>query len=104
MHTPQSIDDHLDLIDELIFEVEDVLSCVSDEGDEDWEFSDLQPVYQQLAAELKRLHAAVSERQHAFGDATDLPFMPLVRQHRERIPFTNLFEALNHSHLAGLRA
>lgn len=103
LFTPTSINEYLDLIDQAIFEVEDVLMCAADEGDEDWEFSDLLPVYQQLVAELKRLHGAVQGGRHVYANGTDLPFMALVRRHQERIPFSSLFEALNRTHLAGIR-
>lgn len=103
MYMPTSVDEYLDLIDQAIFEVEDVLMCAADEGDEDWEFSDLLPMYQQLVGELKRLHGDVHERRHVYASGTDLPFMAIVRRHQERIPFSSLFEALNRTHLAGIR-
>jgi hypothetical protein len=102
MYTPTSVDEYLDLIDQAIFEIEDVLMCAADEGDEDWEFSDLLPLYQQLVGELKRLHEAVSGRRHAYGTG-DLPFMAIVRRHQDRIPFSALLEALNRTHLSGFR-
>lgn len=103
MYVPTSVDEYLDLIDQAIFEVEDVLMCAADEGDEDWEFSDLLPMYQQIVADLKRLHEAVHARRHVYANGTDLPFMAIVRRHQERIPFNSLFEALNRTHLAGIR-
>lgn len=102
LHTPTSVDEYLDLIDQAIFEVEDVLACAADEGDEDWEFSDMLPVYQQLVDELKRLHEAVHGRRHVYASGTDLPFMVIVRRHQARIPFSTLFEALNRTHLTGI--
>lgn len=103
MYAPTSVDECLDLIDQAIFEIDDVPMCAADEGDEDWEFSDLLPLYQQLVGELERLHEAVRSGQHAYATGADRPFMAVVRRHRERIPFSNLFEALNRTHLSRIR-
>ena len=102
MQAPRTVDEYLDLIDQAIFEVEEVLMCAGDEGDEDWEFSDRLPLYQQLVAELKRLHAEVHARRHVYATGTDLGFMGWARRNRESIPFINLLEAINQSHLAGV--
>lgn len=34
----QSFDEFVDLVDQAIFEIDEILLCVVDEGDEDWEF------------------------------------------------------------------
>ena len=99
----QSFDEFVDLVDQAIFEIDEILLCVDDEGDEDWEFSDLLPVYERLSLELKALHQHLVARTHEFGNDTDLSFMPLARQWRERIPFMPMLEALNQSHRRGLR-
>ena len=65
------------------------------------EFASQMPVYQELLAELKVLRAAVAAGQHAFGVKQDLPFIPLVRQWRSRIPFYALLGALNTAHKEG---
>lgn len=57
--------------------------------------SDLLPLYEQLAADLKQLHAQVMQGKHVFGEERDLPCMPLVNKWKERLPFYNLFETLN---------
>lgn len=101
--SPQSLDEFVDLVDQAIFEIDEVLLCVDDEGDEDWEFSDLLPVYERLSTELKALHQRVVARSHPFANETDLSFMPLARQWRDRIPFMPMLEALNQSHRRGLK-
>lgn len=101
--TPRTRDEYLDLVDQLIFEIEELLMCAQDEGDpEDYEFSELLPVYEQLSGELKRHHAEILQGTHAFGADQDLPFMPLVHQWRDRIPFHHLFAVLNAVHKQGL--
>jgi hypothetical protein len=101
--TPKTRDEFLDLVDQLIFEMEEVLMCAQDEGDpEDSVFSDLLPVYEQLTGDLKKLHAEVMQGRHAFGGDHDLSFMPLVNKWKERLPFYNLFETLNAVNKQGL--
>ncbi len=101
--TPKTRDEFLDLVDQLIFEIEEVLMCAQDEGDpEDYEFSELLPVYEQLSGDLKKLHAEVMQGQHVFGEDRDLSFMPLANKWKERLPFYNLFATLNVVNRQGL--
>lgn len=101
--TPRTRDEFLDLVDQLIFEIEEVLMCAEDEGDpEDSEFSDLLPLYEQLLAGLKKLHAEVMQGKHVFGADQDLPFMALVNKRKERLPFQSLFATLNIVNKQGL--
>ncbi len=42
MSTLHTLDEYLDLVDQAIFEIEEILMCAEDEGDpEDKEFSDI---------------------------------------------------------------
>jgi hypothetical protein len=101
--TPKTRDEFLDLVDQLIFEIEEVLMCAQDEGDpEDSEFSELLPMYEQLSQDLKQLHAEVMQGRHAFGADQDVPFMPLVNKWKDRLPFYNLFATLNIANRQGL--
>lgn len=102
MTTPRTLDEYLDLVDQAIFEIEDVLMCAQDEGDpEDYEFSDILPVYEQLSKELKKLHADVLQGKQVIGKGEDLPFMPLVSKWKDRIPFHSLLAALNYAYKTG---
>ncbi len=101
--TPRTRDEFLDLVDQLIFEIEEVLMCAQDEGDpEDSEFSDLLPLYEQLSNDLKKLHAEIMQGKHVFGEDQDLLFMPLVNKWKERLPFYSLFATLNIVNKQGL--
>lgn len=88
-------DDFLDLVDQAIFDTDDVIACAQDESDSDEDFAGMLPVYQLLRAELEKLHAAVRAGGHAFGAGVDLPFMAPVRRYRGRIPHAGLLEAIN---------
>lgn len=104
MMTPRTQDEYLDLVDQAIFEVEDVLMCAEDEGDpEDSAFSDILPVYEKLSSDLKKLHADILQGKHAIGQGEDLPFMSLVSAWRERIPFHELLAALNYTYKTGFQ-
>jgi len=102
MMTPRTQDEYLDLVDQAIYEIEELLMCAQDEGDpEDSEFSDILPVYERLSSELRKLHADVLGSKQIIGKGEDLPFMPLVTQWRDRIPFHDLLTALNYVHKTG---
>jgi hypothetical protein len=103
MKAPQTLDEYLDILDQAIYEAGEVLLCAGDEDDPDnYEFSSALPLYEQLDRKLKALHANILAGRHAFADGSDLSFMPLVRQWRNRIPFCDLLEALNLAHKSGL--
>lgn len=102
MTTPRTQDEYLDLVDQAIFEIEDVLMCAEDEGDpEDSAFSDILPVYEELSSNLKKLHADILQGRYAIGQGEDLPFMPLATKWKERIPFHDLLAALNYAYKTG---
>ncbi len=88
-------DDFLDLVDQAIFDADDLIAYAQDESDSDEDFAGMLPVYQQLRAELVKLHAAVRAGGHAFGAGVDPPFMALVRRYRGRVPISGLLEAVN---------
>ena len=101
MYQPKTTEDYLELVDQAIFEVEDLIRCAEEEDDGIVEFAAQLPVYQELAQALKTLRAEVAAGTHTFGGKQDLPFMPLVRQWRSRIPFHVLLGALNTAHKEG---
>ena len=101
--TPRTRDEYLDLVDQAIFEIDEVLMCAADEGDpEDSEFSEMLPVFEQLSAELKRHHADILQGASALGAGKDLPFLPFVHKWKDRIPFHHLFAVLNAVYKQGL--
>jgi hypothetical protein len=101
MPQPTTPAEYLELVDQAIFEVEDLVRCAEEEDDAVVEFASRMPVYQELLTHLRELYAAVAAGTHAFGGKKDLPFMTLVRQHRSRIPFHTLLGTLNTLHKEG---
>lgn len=101
--TPKTRDDYLDLVDQAIFEVEEIMRCAEDEGDsEDTEFTEMMPVFSDLAAGLKKLHGDLLQDRHVFADGRDLPFMAPLDKWKGRIPFFYLLTVLNTVHRQGL--
>jgi hypothetical protein len=104
MNTPRTRDEYLDLVDQAIFEIEDVLLCAEHEGDpEDSPFSDILPVYAQISDELKKLHADMLQGQTVIGQSKDLACMRLVNAWKKRIPFYDLLVVLNDTHRTGFQ-
>ena len=103
MH-PKTVDDFLDLVDQAIYETDDVLMCAADEDDpEDSGITGILPVFEQLSRDLKSLHDAVRQGKRVFGQG-DLVFMPLVQMWKQRIPYHDLSLTLNDIHRQGLGA
>lgn len=102
MPQPETPAEYLELVDQAIFEVEDLVRCAEEEDDGIVEFASRIPVYQDLLAQMRDLRAAVADGSHVFGSKHDLPFMTLVRQNRSRIPFYILLGTLNTLHKEGL--
>jgi hypothetical protein len=103
MREPRTSQEYLDLVDQTIFEIRDLLACADDEGDGDYQFSELLPVYEQLEAELTKLHARITGGTYkGFGAGSDISFMPLASKWKRAIPFYDLLETLNKIHRDGL--
>ncbi len=102
-YKPVNIDEYLDLVDQAIYEADEILACAGDEGEIDaMEFTELLPVYEALAIELKKLYQAIKNGEHQFADGRNLAYMPLVDAWRHRIPFADILGVLNDTHMKGL--
>lgn len=101
MHRPKNTDEFLDLLDQAIFEVEDLVTAAGEEGEED-ELGRYLPVYQQLLAELQALHAAIDGGRHQFADGSDLKVFTLAARWKARLPVYALIETVNAAHRRGL--
>ena len=44
MYKPKSVDDYVELINQALFEVDELVLCAEDEGDGDTEFTAMMPV------------------------------------------------------------
>jgi len=94
-NAPQTLDDLLRLVDEAIFEAEEVLHCAEEEGETDQHFTRVVPVATTLRTELRKLRADLAGGQVEPGTRKDLLFMPLFMQWRDLLPFASLIEDIN---------
>ncbi|MFV1997393.1 MAG: hypothetical protein ACC641_05210 [Acidiferrobacterales bacterium] len=102
-YKPVNLEEYLGLVDQTIYEADEILACADDEDATDaMEFSELLPVYEALAIELKKLHRAVKSGEHSFADGKNLAYMPLVDAWKVRIPFADILGILNDTHMKGL--
>jgi len=102
MYKPKSVDDYVELINQALFEVEDLILCAEDEGEGDTEFTDMMPDLRVIEAGLKALHAEILGGDYVIGRGEDLPFMPVVQKVRKRLPIVVLIDAINNTHKKGL--
>ena len=100
---PETIDEFLDIVDQAIFEIDEILLCAEDEDGTDFQLSGMVHIYEVLATELKALHEDIKRGQHNFADGADLAFMPLVEKARNFIPFVDLLGMLNRAHKEGFK-
>lgn len=100
MYKPKNKDEYLDLVDQAIFETDDLLMSAEQEGEED-DFGAYVPIYEQIRDGLRKLHDDVQADRHAFADGTDLPFMALAQKWKGRLPHYSLIEAINNAHRRG---
>jgi hypothetical protein len=102
MHNPRTLDEYLSLVDEVLFELDELFACAEEEGDAENEFKALMPAYQQIARELKTLRTAIAEGRTQLGQGEELAFMPLVKKWKTLIPFAAELELLNLHYKRGL--
>jgi len=102
MYKPKNVDDYVELINQALFEIEDLIMCADDEGDGDTEFSTMMPDLRVIEAGLKALHAEILGGDYVIGRGQDLLFMPVVQKVRKRLPIVVLIDAINNAHKKGL--
>jgi len=94
---PASAKEYIDLVDEAIYEMQELARCAQDDMDD--ELSDLVPTFNAME------HALVSLRQGRDSDTgvnEDLAFMCLARTYRRIIPFFSVLDRINRAHRSGL--
>jgi hypothetical protein len=102
MQEPRTITQYLELVDEVLFEIGELIACAEEEGDAEAPLADPLPVYQQLAHGLRQLQAEVRDGSARLGGGEDLAIMPLVKQWKRRLPFAAEIDMLNLCYKRGL--
>ena len=88
MYKPKSVDDYVELINQALFEIEDLILCAEDEGEDDNEFTLMTPDLRLIEGGLKALQAELLSGDYVIGRGEDLPFMPVVQKIRKRLPIS----------------
>jgi hypothetical protein len=104
MPEPRDPEEYIRLVDEAIFEIEELMRCAEDEEDGAMEFTPMVPTYRRMIVDLKSLRMEVEAGTHVFGGAADLPFMETIKSNRALVPIAPLLEMLNSFHRAGFRS
>lgn len=95
MSGPRSEEEFIKLLDDIIFDVEEVIASAEYEGDTITDLTDLLPIYEQIGEHLRRLMVSVKSGEHEFGSGKDLPIMEAVVKWRLKIPFAHALSVLN---------
>lgn len=101
MFAPTSREEFLKLLDDAIFETEELIECV--EFDETAQFVPYMSAYKHLATGLRALKAALVTGDHELGKGKDFEFMNLVRENKRGIPFHHMLEVLNSVYKEGFK-
>ena len=101
MYKVRNVDDYMELINQALFEIEDLILCAEDEGEADAEFSAVMPDLRVIEAGLKALHAEILGGNYVIGRGEDLPCMPIVQRVRKSLPIVALIDAVNNAHKKG---
>jgi len=102
MYKTRNVDDYVELVNQALFEIEDLILCAEDEGEDDNEFSMMTPDLRVIETGLKALHAEILGGDYVIGRGEDLLFMPVVQKVRKRLPIVTLIDAINSAHKKGL--
>ena len=94
----KSADEYIQWVQQAVFEVGDLRACLEFEMEEMGKFPGfLEPLEQSI----KELYQTMEEGRYHFG-REDLPFMGLVHNYGEDIPFSTLLKQINETHRKGM--
>jgi hypothetical protein len=101
MFAPKTIDEFNKILDDVIFEVDDIIASAEYEGDTITELTEMVPIFQQIGAHLRQLQNEIKAGTHEFGTDKNLPYMDLVVRWKLRLPFAFVLTLLNEAHRTG---
>jgi hypothetical protein len=94
----KTADEYIEWVKQAVFEVGDLRACLEYEMEEMGSFPGfLDPLEQGI----KELFESMQEGKYQFG-REDLPFMGLVHNHGDEIPFATLLKQINETHRKGM--
>ena len=103
IYNPKTPHEYMDLVDQAIFEIEDVLACALDEDGEEHVLTELLPLYEFLIKELKQHYKDLVEGTHNFGHNDSLSIEPILTKWGSRIPCSDLLNVIVHTYKRGFK-
>lgn len=100
MYDVNTPEDYMRLLEQTIYELDDLVRCAEDEGDVDVELTGQMATMRAIRAGLAQLAAQLASGEHEFGKGKELPFMDKVRA-MQYLPFRPMFDALNGAYRKG---
>ncbi len=102
MPEPTTLDEFLALLDDALFEMEDLRAAAEYEDGSERDLGEMLPVFEEIEAGLKQLRTGLKDGSRKPGSGQDLPFMGLVHHWKVRIPIARLLERINDLQRKGL--
>ena len=97
---PKTAEQYVDLIDQALFEIEDLRAAAENDMDSMGAATDF---LEELERDVRRLRESMADGSYRFG-TEDLPFVRVVEHQDERIlPFRVLLLKINETHIKGLQ-
>ncbi|HEC27448.1 MAG TPA: hypothetical protein ENI67_08565 [Gammaproteobacteria bacterium] len=101
MYKPKNLNEYLHLIDDAVFEMEELIYCAEEEFDN--EMDGMTQSFQVIVTELKKFQTAVKASEIVPGEFKDEGFLPLVvNMQSGRIPVQHLLKELDRIARQGL--
>ena len=98
----RTADEFVDLVKQALFEVEDLYACLEwDYGDDAIQIQRTMPFLELLTRTVRELHQSMKDGSYQFATG-ELPFMELLRNYPDQLPFAQLLERINATHCEGL--
>jgi hypothetical protein len=98
----RSTEEYVDMVKQAVFEADDLNACLEwDYGDEAEAIQRTMPFLEPLGRSVRELHQAMAAGNYRFANG-ELPFMEVLRQYHDQLPFAHLLEQINATHCEGL--
>lgn len=101
MEKPGTLAEYIELVDQALFEVEELRATVEYDGESMNEALRFLP---SLEEEMRKVRQGLKDGSYTWGYGKhDLPFMMIVESQSDKIlPFKSLLRVINHTHRNGL--
>ncbi len=100
MYEVNTPEEYMRLLEQTIYEIDDLMRCAEDEGEVDLELTGQLAALAAMRRGLVRLAEQLASGDHEFGKGKELPFMEEVRR-AQYLPFRAMLDALNSAYRKG---